>query len=179
MSDKIRESFNHLRGLANDIEKQLSGSQVQDQKLRNEIAGMFAVTISATYEGIIKQTLIDYAAGVHPKYKAHVEKEFENFNARISIDHLKSYSQKFSLPEWTAPKAKKPTTIFHKALEDVRVTVERRFRADLLLSYKNIQTWRNAYAHDGSTMATFKDVYNSHRVGKYVVVAFSRAFRSE
>lgn len=176
MIDKILESFSHLKGLAGDIEAQISGSMVGDRKLKGEIAGMFAVTVSATYEGIIRQTLIDYAAGVHPKYKTHVEKDFENFNAKITIDDLKSYSRKFGLSEWKGHQVKKNSTTFHKVLEDIRPKVERRFRSDLLSSYRNIHTWRNAYAHEGSIIATFNDVYDSHRVGKYVVLAFAKAF---
>ena len=177
MNEMIRERFHHLRGLAWDIRAHLAGPQVKDQKLQNELSGMFAVTVSATYEGIVKQTLVDYAAGIHSKYKTHVENEFENFNAKITLDDLKSYSRKFGLSEWTGHQVKKNSTTFHKILEEIRPTVERRFRADPLLSYKNIHTWRNAYAHEGFTIATFKDVFDSHRVGQYVIVAFSNAFK--
>lgn len=176
MSEKVRESFSHLRGLAGDIEEQISGPMARNRKLRNELAGMFAVTISATYEGIVKQTLIDYASTIHPKYKIYVEEEFAKLNARISIDDLKSYPRKFGLAEWTGKNAKKNSTTFHKVLDEIRPNVERRFRADLLSSYSNIQAWRNAYAHEGSAIVTFRDVYESHRVGKYVIFAFSKAF---
>ena len=46
----------------------------------------------------------------------------------------------------------------------------------MLVSYKNLFDWRNAYAHDRATNATFNDVYESHRVAQYVIRTFIKAF---
>jgi hypothetical protein len=99
MSELIEANFHHLRYLANDIEGRLNGTSAVEQRLRNELAGMFAVTVAATYEGIIKDTLISYASAIHPKYGNHIEQDFEKLNARVSLTHLKAYSLQFGLPE--------------------------------------------------------------------------------
>ena len=137
---------------------------------------MFAVTIAASYEGVVKETLITYAGNFHPKYQDHVTKDFKRLNARLSVNHLMQYSQHFGLTQWTGLGVKKNATTFHRLLSEKKTVVERRFRTDLLQSYENIFEWRNAYAHERSTTATFSDVYNAHRVGQYVIRSFVTAF---
>jgi hypothetical protein len=176
MNETIDENFRHIRTLAADIDGKLTGTSVAEQRLRNELAGMFAVTIAATYEGIVRETLICYAGAFHPKYRNHVEKDFEKLNAKISLDDLAFYSRRFGLAEWTGHKVKKNKTTFHKLLDEKRIKVERRFRADMLLSYENIFTWRHAYAHERKLSATFRDVYEAHRVAQYVIRSFVKAF---
>jgi hypothetical protein len=176
MSDVLEENFQHIRSLARDIEQKLNGTSSAEQRLRNEIAGMFAVTIAASYEGIVKETLISYAGKFHPKYREHIEKDFDRLNARISVDKLVSYSRHFGLTEWTGHGIKKNSTTFHKILQEKKVVVERRFRTDPITSYNSIFTWRNAYAHERTTTATFSDVYEAHRVAQYVIRSFVKAF---
>jgi len=176
MSETIDENFQHIRNLARDIEEKLNGTSSAEQRLRNEIAGMFAVTIAASYEGIVKETLVEYAGKFHPKYQEHIEKDFDRLNARISINDLKAYSRRFGLTEWTGHGVKKNSTTFHRVLSEKKTVVERRFRTDLLTSYESIFTWRNAYAHERATTATFSDVYRAHRVAQYVVRSFVAAF---
>ncbi|MBP6379517.1 MAG: hypothetical protein KA312_03765 [Sphingorhabdus sp.] len=176
MNEIVEDNFRHIRNLARDIESILDGNSVAQQRLGNELAGMFAVTIAATYEGIVKETLILYASNFHSKYKNHVEKDFERLNARISIDDLKSYSRHFGLNEWHGTGSQKNATTFHRVLFETKSVVERRFRRDLLTSYKNVFMWRNAYAHERSASVTFKDVYEAHRVAQYVIRSFVKAF---
>lgn len=176
MDEILNENFLHIRGLARDIEGRLSGTTTADQRLRNELAGMFAVTIAATYEGIVREALIAYAGKFHSKYRNHIEKDFERLNARISVNDLKAYSRRFGLAEWTGRGVKKNSTTFHRILSERQSVVERKFRADLVRSYENIFTWRNAYAHERTTSATFSDVYKAHKVGQYVIRSFVHAF---
>lgn len=176
MNDSLEENFRHLRALAEDIDAKLDGTSTADQRLKNELAGMFAVTIVATYEAIVKEALISYAGTIHSKYRDHIEKDFQRLNARISIDDLRKYSYQFGLTDWTGKGVKKNSTIFHKMLIKKKEIVDRRFRTDLFISYNNLFTWRNAYAHERATSATFNDVYNSHRVAQYVIRTFVKAF---
>lgn len=176
MDELVNESFNHLRNLARDIDNRITGTSSADQILRNEIAGMFAVTIAATYEGIVRETVINYASQFHSKYREYVQNDFERLNARVSIDDLKSYSLRFGLPPFSGPSAKKNQTIFHEALEKKRELVEQRYRADLAQSYRNLFFWRNKYAHERAPLATFSEVYNAHRVGQHVIRCFVKSF---
>ncbi|WP_106358384.1 HEPN domain-containing protein [Yoonia maritima] len=137
---------------------------------------MFAVTIVATYEGIVKSTLMEYASKVHPKYLKYVEGDFHKSNARISGDDLKAYSVRFGLSRWEHAEAPKNATTYHRIIAERRPVVERRFRKDMMGSYTNLFQWRNAYAHERSTSATLLDVYESHRVAQYVVGSFVKAF---
>jgi hypothetical protein len=178
MSEVLDENFQHIRNLARDIEEKLNGTSSAEQRLRNEIAGMFAVTIVASYEGIVKDTLVGYADNFHPKYRHYVEKDFDRMNARISVHDLKSYSNKFGLTEWVGRGIKKNSTTFHKILLDRKKLVERRFRTDMITNYESIFSWRNAYAHERATSATFSDVYKAHRVAQYVIRSFVLAFES-
>jgi len=178
MNEFVDENFLHIRNLAREIEETFVGNTSADQRLKNELAGMFAVTVAATYEGIVKQALIAYASGFHEKYRSHVEKDFERMNARISVDDLRGYSRHFGLDNWTgtdAPKSGKGTT-FDRLLKEKRSVVERRFRTDMMTNYKNLFDWRNDYAHERLTSVTFKDVYEAHRVAQYIIKTFVKAF---
>ncbi|SDE96892.1 hypothetical protein SAMN04489759_10139 [Sulfitobacter delicatus] len=137
---------------------------------------MFSVTIVATYESIIKETLIEYAGRFHSKYQSHVEGDFSKMNARISLDNLKAYSIQFGLAPWRDADAPRNATTFHKVLHLDRPIIERRFRKDLAASYGNLFRWRNDYAHERTASTTFGEVYESHRVGQYVIRAFVKAF---
>lgn len=176
MNEIVEDNFQHIRNLARDIEHTFENSTNADAMFRNEIAGMFAVTIAATYEGIVKETLISYAGKFHKKYKDHVENDLEQMNARVSIDNLEKYARHFGLRPWTSPDAKKNATTFNRILFEKRKVVERRFRKDPIVSYKNIFKWRHSYAHERQTSATFSDVYESHRVAQYVIRSFVSAF---
>ena len=176
MDKLVDENFQHIRQLARDIEGNFQNITASDRMLQNEIAGMFAVTVAATYEGIVKQTLINYAASFHPKYRDHIEKDFNKLNARISIDDLRSYSRHFGLDEWIGRGVKKNSTTFHRILSEMGDKVERRFRTDMITNYTNLFVWRHAYAHERSTSATFRDVYEAHRVAQYVIRSFVKAF---
>ena len=176
MSNTLDENFQHIRNLACDIDKKLNGTSSSEQRLKNEIAGMFAVTIAASYEGIVKETLVEYAGKFHKKHRDHIQKDFQRLNAKISVTDLKDYSRNFGLEKWEGHRAKKNSTTFHRILEDRKVKVERRFGTDLITNYENIFTWRNAYAHERNTTATFSDVYKAHRVAQYVVRSFVTAF---
>lgn len=176
MNDIIQENFLHLRGLALDIDSHIISDTAVDPRLANELAGMFAVTVAATYEGIVKETLVNYASRFHSKYQEHVEKDFDRLNAKISLDDLRNYSRRFGLNSWTGTEAKKNSTTFHRILKERGKIVERRYRADLILSYESLLQWRNAYAHQRSTSATFRDVYRAHQVGQHVIRSFVTAF---
>lgn len=176
MNELLAENFAHLRQLSKNINARLNSDTVADRVIRNELAGMFAVTVVATYEGIVKATLMDYASKVHPKYFKYVERDFQKSNAKISGDDLKAHSIRFGLSAWEHPDAPKNATTYHRIIAELRPVVERRFRKDMMGSYTSLFQWRNAYAHERSTTATLLDVYESHRVAQYVVVSFVKAF---
>jgi len=176
MHEIVNSNFKHIRDLARSIDSRLNQDTAVDRKIRNELAGMFAVTIVATYESIVKETLIDYAGRFHPKYQSHVENDFKKMNAKITLDNLKKYSDQFGLTPWTEPNTPKNATTFHRLLIENRVLVERRFRMDVAASYGNLFRWRNDYAHERSAATTFGEVYRAHRVAQYVIRTFVKAF---
>ncbi|MEO1140682.1 MAG: HEPN domain-containing protein [Pseudomonadota bacterium] len=176
MHELVESNFKHIRDLARSIDSRLGHDTAVDRKIRSELSGMFAVTIVATYESIVKETLIEYAGRFHPKYQAHVESDFSKMNARISLDNLKSYSKQFGLAQWTGPNAPKNATVFHRLLSERRKIVERRFRKDLSTSYSSLFQWRNDYAHERTATTTFSEVYEAHRVAQYVIRTFVGAF---
>jgi hypothetical protein len=177
IDETVNEHFYHIRSVAKQINLRLSGETTDEQKLSNELAGMFAVTVVATYESIVKDTLIFYAGTFHSKYKDHVINDYDRLNAKISLNDLRTYSLRFGLNEWSGNGVKKKSTTFHKVLHEKKAVVERRFRTDLVSNYNNLFTWRNAYAHERATPATFKDVYESHRIAQYVIRSFVKAFK--
>ncbi len=178
MSDVLNEGFHHIRNLKRDFDRRFDTASTSDEALLNEIAGMFAVTIVATYEGVVKNTLISYADRCHSDYGNFIAMDFEKSNARVKIEHLKGYAKKFGIRAWHPPKASKVSTIFDEQLRNTRTVVERRFRRDMSQSYQNLFDWRNDYAHERKSTATLEDVYRSHQVGQYVVRTFVKTFET-
>ena len=158
MSEISKESFAHLRKLYNDINAQVPDGNLINQRLRNEIAGMFSVTIFATYEGVVKETLISYASKFHLKYQNHVERDYARMNSKITIGDLYSLSKTFGLPESTEKSTKKDSTLFHQELNKNKIFIEQRFRTQLIKNYENIFQWRNAYAHQRDSLVTLRNV---------------------
>ena len=76
IDEMVNEHFRHIRTLAKQLDLRLIALTTDEQGLNNELAGMFAVTDVATYESIVKDTLISYAGRFHPKYKDHVMSDF-------------------------------------------------------------------------------------------------------
>ncbi|WP_271951972.1 HEPN domain-containing protein [Ruegeria faecimaris] len=176
MRDSVEVNFKHIRDLAHSLDGLAGQATASERRTRNELAGMFSVTIVATYEGIIKETLVDYSGRFHPKFQAHVENDLAKTNAKIRWDDLRNYATKFGLAEWNDPASQKKKTIYDRLLKENRDVVERRFRKDLKGSYNNLFKWRNDYAHERLTSATFKDVYDAHRIAQYVIRTFVKAF---
>ena len=176
MHEFVESHFKHVREFARSIESRLNQDTAVDRQIRSELAGMFAVSIVATYESIVKETLIEYAGRIHPKYQFRIEGDFSKLNARISLDNLKAYSNQFGLVAWRDLGAPKNATTFHRLLEDSRNVVERRFKTNLSSNYSNLFRWRNDYAHERTATITFGEVYDAHRVSQYVIRAFVKAF---
>jgi hypothetical protein len=175
MNDLINENLVHLRELKRDFASRIDGSSNGDERLLNELAGMFAVTVVASYEGIVKETLISHAGRVHVKYEHFIQNEFGQMNSRITINDLKRYSNKFGLDR-ASDTGKAGQTIFHEAIRKRTPVIEKRYRTAFEKSYEKLFSWRNQYAHQRAAVATLDEVYNSHRVAKHVIIEFARSF---
>lgn len=176
MLSVVDENFRHIRELARSLDALAGRATASERHARSELAGMFSVTIVATYEGIVRETLIDYSSRFHPKFQKYVASDLGRMNARISWDDLRKHARKFDLAERREPGAGKPLNTYERALKARSQVVERRFRRELKTSYGSLFTWRNEYAHERRTSATFKDVYDAHRVSQYVIRTFVKAF---
>ena len=80
------------------------------------------------------------------------------------------------LKNGTIQQSGKETTIFDKFIIDTHSTIQRDYRTKLRDNYKNILSWRNAYAHGDSINITLGEVYEAHRIGKYGIQDFAMAF---
>ncbi len=176
MRDSLHENFLHIRSLAKEIDKYVIHANGVYAHLETNIAGMLAVSIVATYEDIVRSTLIEYAERNHPKFHTYVSIDFERMNSKINLSDLHHYSRKFGLSPWESEGSQKDLTTFQKLLHFRKPDIERRLNRDLYMSYNNLFKWRIAYAHRRFSMATLKEVYTTHHVAKHVIKAFVDAF---
>ncbi|MCY4259984.1 MAG: HEPN domain-containing protein [Rhodobacteraceae bacterium] len=176
MNTFLVQNFQHIRSLAQEMENIVSTAGSTTGTLQNELAGMFAVTIVATYESIVRDTLIAFAGCHHPKFEKYIENEFSRMNSRIAIDDLYRYSRSFGLAGWTDPGTGRRSTIFHRLLNEQQSRIENRLRKDMKKCCKNLFDWRNDYAHNRTSKPTLGDICGSRRAAKYVIKAFSDAF---
>ncbi len=140
---------------------------------------MFAISIAAKYEKIVRTTLIDYAEKCHLNFQIYAESNLKRMNSKVSLGDLRGYALNFGLKPSKPIQGIKKSTIFHELLESRRKAIKIERGLDLGIIYGNLFTWRHSHTHSGTIPASFDDENNSHGIAKNVIEAFVEAFESE
>lgn len=159
--------FNRLEQLVDEMNQfvpAVTGSFVQ---FRADLAGLLVVSIAATYETCVKETLVTYANGHHAAFGNFAVNNFKKLNSRITIDDLRKYTLTFD------DSINKKFTNLH---DTRKKKINDRIGRNIESCYKQILSWRNDFAHAGIRNTTIEEAIATHRVAKRVLYTFDQAF---
>ncbi|MFP1928706.1 HEPN domain-containing protein [Lonsdalea quercina] len=161
---ELLKNFKETEKLFDEIDNLAPAGKPSIDDLRATFAGLLVVSLASCYESCVKNILIDYADQHHDKFSYFVERQFEKINSKISISDLNSYAKKFDI------------NIYNKFKRELNKAENRLGNSNISNKYKQILNWRHAFAHAGEKLTTIEEARTFHRYGKFVILAFGRAF---
>lgn len=137
---------------------------------RADLAGLLVVSMAASYESCVKETLITYATRQHSAFGTFATNNYKKLNSRISISNLHSYTKTFD---------GQVSLKFKEILSDRKKKIDARIGKDIEASYSQILSWRHDFAHAGIRNTTIEEAAVTHHLAKRVLYAFDEAFNGK
>jgi hypothetical protein len=134
---------------------------------RADLAGLFVVTIAATYESCVKEILINFASRHHVAFGNYTSQRYAKLNSRINVSDLHLYAKTFGPSVGVNFKAE---------LKRSKDAINGRIGKDIEKSYEQILSWRHDFAHAGKRNTTLEEAAATHTIAKRVLYAFGKAF---
>jgi hypothetical protein len=159
--------MDRINVLANEMKAYVPLSTVGAEDFRADLAGLLVVTIVASYESCIKDTLISYASKQNQRFSEYVERRYSKLNSKIAINDLCRYCKDFD------PNA-------HNSFNDRRRATKEKINSalgqDIEKAYQQLLDWRHDFAHKARRNTTIEEAFSFHRYSKHVVYTFYDAF---
>ncbi|MET4483134.1 HEPN domain-containing protein [Bradyrhizobium sp. F1.13.3] len=159
--------FDRLERLVGEVRQFVPTDQVETAEFRADLAGLLVVSIAASYESCVKETLVTYASGHHSAFGNFATNNFAKLNSRIAVSDLYSYARTFDSGVHDK---------FGKLLTRRKKAIDKRLGKNILDSYEQILSWRHAFAHAGIRNTTIEEAMATHRFAKRVLYVFDQAF---
>lgn len=159
--------FNRIEELVREMRQFVPTDVVGVAQFRADLAGLLVVSIAASYESCVKETLITYATNHHASFGNFATKNFAKLNSRISVGDLNRYAQTFD---------DRVHSRFKRILADRKRRIDARIGKNIESSYHQLLSWRHDFAHAGIRNTTIEEAIATHRLGKRVLYAFDDAF---
>lgn len=133
-------------------------------QFRSDLTGLLVVSMAASYENCVKETLISYC-GFHSEiFGVFASNQYEKLNSRINLKDLTGYAKLFG----DAPHEK-----YKQNLAARRQLIQARTGRDICSTYEQILRWRHQYAHAGQQNTTVEEAFAAHTFAKRVIYAFA------
>lgn len=149
--------------MRNHIPISLKGSE----DFRADLAGLLIVTVVASYESCVKETLISYANKQSNKFSEYVERRYDKLNSKIAINDLCRYCSDFE------PDAR---TRFNENLKKRKDRINKNLGQNIETKYKQILDWRHDFAHKAVRNTTIEEAITFHRYARHVLFSFYDSF---
>lgn len=159
--------FDRIEKLVAEMEQYVPPDTKGIAGFRADLAGLLVVTISASYESCVKETLVSYAGRHHIAFANFATNNYRKLNSRISIGDLHGYTGTFD---------ENVSIRFRTLLSDRRRRIDGRIGKNIEKSYQQILNWRHDFAHTGARNTTIEEAVSTHRLAKRVLYAFDDAF---
>ena len=134
---------------------------------RSELAGLLVVSIAATYENCVKETLVSYASTHGSAFEEFVSNHFDRLSSRIRVDNLMFYARTFN---------QSIRHRFKRLLKERKERVIRFTGQNIEQNYNLVLDWRHDFAHAGNSSTTIEEAFRTHRFAKHIVYSFDEAF---
>lgn len=135
---------------------------------RADLAGLLVVSMAASYEACVKETLMSYAARHHAQFGNYAQNQFAKLNSRISMNELNGYARTFD---------SKVHRRFTELISHRKGRMKTKIGRDFTDAYAQILSWRHDFAHAGIRNTTISEALLTHRLAKRVLLAFDDAFK--
>lgn len=159
--------LNKIESLAAQISMHVPNNRIGTQAFRADLAGLLVVTIAASYEACVKETLINYASRHHAAFGNFAQNNYSKINSRVRVHDLKSYAKIFGF---------NIEKDFKAALAIKKLRISNRLGINIENRFEQILNWRHDFAHAWKTNTTIEEALATHRFGKRVLYAFDEAF---
>jgi hypothetical protein len=140
---------------------------IEAAQFRADLAGLLVVSMAASYENCVKETLVTYATNRHVAFGNFATNNFSRLNSRISLSDLYGYAKTFDSGVYDR---------FGLLLDRRKKLIDKRLGKSIVESYSQILNWRNSFAHAGTRNTTIEEAVATHRLAKRVLYTFDRAF---
>lgn len=142
--------------------------EAKTTKFRADLAGLLVVSMAASYETCVKETLNNFASSHHPKFATFTQNHFSKLSSKVSIRDLYSYTKTFDQDVHDK---------FSKSLKRKKDAISTRIGLDFTKCYEQILSWRHDFAHAGIRNTTIEEAIKTHRMAKRVLYIFDDSFR--
>ncbi|GAB9224935.1 hypothetical protein BDS110ZK18_67210 [Bradyrhizobium diazoefficiens] len=161
--------FNRIEQLVAEMRQFVPTDVVGVAQFRADLAGLLVVSMAASYESCVKETLINYATNHHVAFGNFATNNFAKLNSRIAIKDLNKYARTFDDGVHSR---------FRQALAERKRRIDARIGKNIEASYEQILSWRHDFAHAGIRNTTIEEAVVTHRLAKRVLYAFDDAFNA-
>lgn len=162
--------FARIDGLVQEIGQFVPKDTTKTIQFRADLAGLLVVTIAATYESCVKDTLFYFANRHHSSFGSYVFNNYRRLNSRINLDDLNRYCKLFG---------DNVHKRFRQILTQRSGKLLDRIGKDIGKSYSQILDWRHDFAHEGKRNTTIEEAIVTHKLAKRVLYAFDDAFNGK
>lgn len=159
--------FDRIEKLVLEMEQFVPTAAKGVAAFRADLAGLLVVTIAASYESCVKETLISYAGRHHVAFANFATNNYKKLNSRITINDLHGYTGTFD---------DNVSARFKALLDNRRRRIDVRIGKNIEKAYKQMLSWRHDFAHAGIRNTTIEEAIVTHRLAKRVLYAFDDAF---
>lgn len=161
--------FDRIEQLVKEMTHFVPSNIIGFGQFRADLAGLLVVSIAASYESCVKDTLIAYANRHHAAFGTFTLNNYKKLNSRITVSDLHQYSSLFD--DGVANK-------FKTILADRKKRIDARIGKNIEACYKQILSWRHDFAHAGIRNTTIEEAMATHRLAKRVLYSFDEAFNA-
>jgi hypothetical protein len=159
--------FNRIEVLVAEMRQFVPSNVVGTAQFRADLAGLLVVSMAASYESCVKETLVAYASSHHLAFGNFATNNYAKLNSRISIGDLHRYARTFD--DGVRER-------FKRLLDQRKRKIDTRIGKNIEASYEQILNWRHDFAHAGIRNTTIEEAVVTHRLAKRVLYAFDHAF---
>lgn len=159
--------FKRIEQLVAEMQQFVPSDVVGVAQFRADLAGLLVVSMAASYESCVKETLVTYASAHHASFGNFTSKNYQKLNSRITINDLYNYARTFDDGVHQRFKA---------LLDQRKRKIDARIGKNIESSYNQILSWRHDFAHAGIRNTTIEEATSTHRLAKRVLYTFNEAF---
>lgn len=159
--------FGRIDSMISEITKFVPSDAIGAGEFRADLAGLLVVTMAATYESCVKETLVNYAHRHHIAFGNYAANNYAKLNSRVSPKDLFGYTKMFDNAINVRFK-----DVFRKRKTEILTRTGR----DIEKSYEQVLSWRHDFAHAGLRNTTVEEAATTHKFAKRVLYCFEEAF---